>query len=101
MRYLPMARLSKKLNPRYLGPFPVEAVIKPVAFCVSLPSLLVPVSANSPHRPAPPSPGPVAPHGVVEVDCIWDSHWLQGQFQYLMAWKGYGPEDFTWDKAAD
>uniref|UniRef100_A0A8C6XQ95 Chromo domain-containing protein n=1 Tax=Naja naja TaxID=35670 RepID=A0A8C6XQ95_NAJNA len=40
-------------------------------------------------------------HEEYEVDSIRDSHQLRGQFQYLVAWKGYGPEDFTWVDATD
>uniref|UniRef100_A0A8C6XP46 Chromo domain-containing protein n=1 Tax=Naja naja TaxID=35670 RepID=A0A8C6XP46_NAJNA len=36
-----------------------------------------------------------------EVDSIRDSRQLWGRFQYLVAWKGYGPEDFTWIEATD
>ncbi|ETE61034.1 Retrotransposon-derived protein PEG10, partial [Ophiophagus hannah] len=90
--YLPTPRPSKKLDHRYLGPFLDEAVINPVAFCLSV--LLT--------RPLPP-PGLIAPQGEAEykVDSIRDSCQLRGQFKYLVAWKSYGPEDFIWVDAAD
>ncbi|ETE55890.1 hypothetical protein L345_18401, partial [Ophiophagus hannah] len=36
-RYVLMTQPLKKLNHHYLGPFRVEAVIKTVEFCLSLP----------------------------------------------------------------
>ncbi|KNZ71349.1 Chromobox like protein, partial [Termitomyces sp. J132] len=32
-----------------------------------------------------------------EVDEILDSWVVRGQLQYLVRWKGYGPEDNTWE----
>ncbi|KAM3854145.1 uncharacterized protein M6D78_019368 [Vipera latastei] len=112
-RNLPSTRPARKLDHRYLGPFPVEAVINPVAYRLTLPrslrvhpvfhrSLLVPEQPACPLRqaePPPSGPGDGDSTPEYEVASIRDSRWLKGRFQYLIEWKGYGPEDFTWEDA--
>lgn len=113
-KHLPSAGPARKLDQRFLGPFPVEAVINPVAYRLALPrslrvhpvfhrSLLVPVAPSCPlRRPAPPPPGPDTPRPHrEEVDSLRDSRWLKGRFQYLVAWKGRGPEAFRWVDASE
>ncbi|KAK9395746.1 hypothetical protein NXF25_019107 [Crotalus adamanteus] len=97
-----------------IRPFPIEAVINPVAYHLTLPrsmrvhpvfrrSLLVPEQPACPLRRAKPPPpeqrdGDSAPE--YEIASIRDSRWVKGRFQYLIEWKGYGPEEFTWEDAS-
>ncbi|XP_070795472.1 uncharacterized protein, partial [Pituophis catenifer annectens] len=114
-KHLPTDRPVRKLAQRFIGPFPIEAVINPVAYRLTLPrsmrlhpvfhrSLLVPEAPAShlrrPPTPAPPATADEDDASTYEVDSIRDSRWLKGRFQYLIAWKGYGPEDFTWVDAS-
>ncbi|KAK9395649.1 hypothetical protein NXF25_019010 [Crotalus adamanteus] len=96
-RNLPSTWPAKKLDHRYVGPFPIEAVINPVTYRLTLPRSLRPAC---PLRRAKPPPleqqdGDSAPK--YEVASIQDSHWVKGRCQYLIEWKGYRPEEFTWE----
>ncbi|XP_039198607.1 uncharacterized protein LOC120307682, partial [Crotalus tigris] len=113
-RSLPSTWPTKKLDHRYVGPFPIEAVINPVAYRLILPhstrvhpvfhsSLLVPEQPACPLHQAEPPPleqrdRDSAPE--YEVASIRDSRWVKGRFQYLIEWKGYGLEEFTWEDAS-
>jgi hypothetical protein len=102
--------LSRKLAPRWIGPFAIEKVISPVAYKLSLPaeygrlhpvfhvSLLKPHNGPVPIARAPlPVPGT---YGVdFEVDRIVGKRHSRNRVEYLVQWKGYGPYDATWEPA--
>ncbi|KNZ74069.1 Chromobox like protein, partial [Termitomyces sp. J132] len=48
-------------------------------------------------RPSQPLPVEVKNEYRYKVDQILDSRLVRGQPQYLVCWKGYGPEDDTWE----
>lgn len=101
---------SRKLSPKFIGIFKVKRMINPVAFELALPksykihpvfyaSLLKPVVASSfPGREEPPPP-PVMVDGEngFEVEKILSCRKRGRQLQYLVAWKGYPPEDNSWE----
>uniref|UniRef100_A0A3P9JQF8 Chromo domain-containing protein n=1 Tax=Oryzias latipes TaxID=8090 RepID=A0A3P9JQF8_ORYLA len=102
------ASLSK-LQPRYIGPFPIIRVINPVAVRLDLPrsmkvhpvfhvSKLKPAQ-DSPLQPAPtPPPAPRMVDGgpVYTIREILASRWVGRGIQYLIDWEGYGPADRQW-----
>ena len=106
-------RPSKKLDHRKIGPYFVEAVIGSQAYRLALPpsvrihnvfhvSLLEPYTENDfPERVAPPPPPvEVEQEEEYEVSQILDSKRVRNSVRYLVQWKGYGPEDNTWEPRA-
>lgn len=108
-KYLKLKTPSKKLSPKYIGPFPITKIINPVAIRLALPPRLRrihPVFHVSLIKPATgvqnlyPRPGPVA-GGQYEVRDIIDSRIHHKTLQYLIRWKGYPDSDATWVKEKD
>ncbi|KAM8945856.1 protein-glutamine gamma-glutamyltransferase E-like [Pelodytes ibericus] len=111
-KHLKLSCPSKKLGPRFLGPFSITEVISPLVMRLRLPpsmkihpvfhvSLLKPWGDNPfPGRLVPPL-DPILVDGVeeYEVEEILDSRLHRGQLQYLIHWKGYGPADRSWQSA--
>uniref|UniRef100_A0A670ITY9 Chromo domain-containing protein n=1 Tax=Podarcis muralis TaxID=64176 RepID=A0A670ITY9_PODMU len=62
-----------------------------------------PVAPPDEFHPNCPRPQPVLVQGEpeYEVECILDSRYRRGKLQYLIDWKGYGPEDRSWEPAAN
>jgi hypothetical protein len=103
---------SRKLLPRFVGPFRILSVVNPVAVKLDLPttlhvhntfhvSLLRHYNENSLGCKAPPLPSVIDGELEYEVDEII-SHELRSQGRskrlwYLVRWKGYSPEDDTWE----
>ena len=110
--HFPLARsLTRKLAPRWVGPFSISAVVSPVAFRVALPAEygrvhpVFHVSYLRPHLgPAPPSPPAPLPlddvaAGEYEVEDILDSRIGRSGTEYLVKWLGYPVFESTWEPA--
>src|SRR5882724_3520346 len=99
---------TKKLDHKWLGPYPIKKVISQSAYQFKLPSsfgqthpvflvtLLRPynvdiITEHVQHDPPP----PVVKDGVeeYEVEHILDSRLFRGKLEYLVCWKGYGVEE--------
>ncbi|QRW23874.1 Retrotransposable element Tf2 protein [Rhizoctonia solani] len=100
---------SNKLDPKRLGPFKVLEQISSHAYHLKLPETLkihdvfyvglLSKVHESPSQPFPERPPPETVEGEEEykVEQIIDSKMQQGKWFYLIKWKGYGPEDNSWE----
>uniref|UniRef100_A0A803SXF4 Gypsy retrotransposon integrase-like protein 1 n=1 Tax=Anolis carolinensis TaxID=28377 RepID=A0A803SXF4_ANOCA len=111
-RFLPSHRPCRKLDARFIGPYPVVAQLNPVTFKLQLPcsmrihpvfhrSLLLPADGVRPDvdRPAP-TPILVDGEEEFEVQDILDSRFHRRRLQYLIDWVGFGPEERSWEDAS-
>lgn len=105
-----MACPSRKLGPKFMGPFSVKKRINNVAYELNLLStlkihpvfhisLLKPVIPNTfaGRSTDPPEPIIVDNKEEFEVEAILDCRRRRNQLQYLIKWRGYGPEDNSWE----
>ena len=108
---LPVPGTSKKLAPRFVGPFPIDCLVNPVSVKLSLPPSMhvhpvfhvsqIKPALESPHSPpdsAPPPPPLVLGDGDLawEINKVMDVRRYGRGFQYLVDWVGYRPEDRSW-----
>ena len=107
---LPLPTISRKLAPRYVGPYTIDKVINPSALRLTLPpslkihpvfhvSQVKPVATSdlSLAAPAPPPPRTLEGSDLVwEVNRILAVHRRGRGVHYLVDWVGYGLEDRTW-----
>uniref|UniRef100_A0A8C6K8C5 Integrase catalytic domain-containing protein n=1 Tax=Nothobranchius furzeri TaxID=105023 RepID=A0A8C6K8C5_NOTFU len=106
---LPLKGGARKMQPRFIGPFPITKVINPVAVRLELPRALrvhpvFHVSKLKPEKlcplqtpPAvPPAPRIVDGGPVYSVNKLLASRRVGRGVQYLVDWVGYGPADRQW-----
>ena len=107
---LPLKVLSRKLAPRFVGPFPVSKIINPCTVKLSLPlsmrrihpsfhvSQLRPLISCplSPPVKAPPPPTVIDGGETYMVRRLLKVRCRGRGLQYLVDWKGYGPEERCW-----
>ena len=104
-------RQSKKLDNLFRGPCEIIKSIGPNAYKLKLPeqlqgkmhdvfhiSLLEPYIENSiPERETPPPPPVGDDLDFYEVEAVLDSRVKHRKVEYLVHWKGYGPDNRTWE----
>jgi hypothetical protein len=107
-------RKSKKLQPKYLGPFRIKEIISNVAYQLDLPTTMrihptFHVSLLKPYRdpseidyrdePADQTPIIINDDEEFEVEQVLDHRWnaKKKKYEYLIKWKGYHDHDATWE----
>ncbi|KAJ0015362.1 hypothetical protein NQD34_008982 [Periophthalmus magnuspinnatus] len=106
---IPLKTDSRKLSPRFLGPFKITKIISPSAECLQHPpslrlhptfhvSQLKPIHSSDlrPLAEPPPPAQVVDGHPAFTVRRLIDvRRWGRG-LQYLVDWEGYGPKERAW-----
>jgi hypothetical protein len=106
-------RPSRKLSPKYIGPYEVEQIISTTAYKLKLPPTLkihpvLHVSMLKPYKddfkefnretsPQPEITSENQQEDEYEVESILDKKIVHRKIFYLVKWKGYPMHDATWE----
>ena len=112
-RHIKTQRPIKKFDDRWFGPFEIQKVLSRNAYRLKLPQsfrrvhpvfhvLLLRCWHPDPitEHPQPTNPEPILADGEepeYEVERVLDSRMHYRKLQYLVQWKGYGPENNSWE----
>lgn len=104
-------RGTRKFQPRFIGPYPIAKIINPVTYKLALPSTAKfhPVFHISLLKKIQPSlrqntpPTPLVLDGEIEYEVkrILDSKRVHNDLFYLIDWRGYGPEERSWEHSSN
>jgi hypothetical protein len=102
---------SAKLLPRWIGPYAITRLVGPAAAELELPpnleihnvfhvSLLKPYVGDAPVQPPPVEwiEGELPSFEVERILAHREPKTKRGKREYLILWKGYGPEHSTWEE---
>lgn len=110
LKYLRLKVPSKKLAPKFLGPFPIARVINPITVELKLPlllekthpvfhsSLLCPVKTATIWGAPKHSPPPVQVGGELHYEMEWILDSSRHKGRNLVLWKGYPLSEASWVK---
>jgi hypothetical protein len=106
-------RPTKKFDDKWFGPFTIDKIVSRNAYRLKLTTNfhrvhpVFHVSKLRPHTPdliherrPPPPPKPTITNTgeqEYEVETILDSRLHRAKLQYLVKWRGYGPEENSWE----
>ena len=105
---------NKKIRPKREGPFRITKVLGPLTYQLDLPKTwkihnafhsvhLSPSNETPQYGPVKTKPPPdLVDNEEYEVDhIVCHKKNKQGQFLFLIHWKGYGPEEDSWEPASN
>ena len=108
-RDVPLSIETRKLTPRYVGPFKIDRVINPVAVRLRLPasmkihptfhvSWIKPTAESelAPRSKPPPPAWRIDGNEAFTARKILDVRRRGRGWQYLVDWQGYPPEERSW-----